>query len=150
MSIKKAVLSDLGTVKRISERSISETYPHYYPKGAVEFFLRYHDEKSIADDISRERVFICFEKEQKAVGTVTVKDNEICRLFVLPEYQKYGYGREMLDYAESVILDKYTEVVVDASLPAKSIYQRRGYKAAEFNTIKVGYNDFLCYDVMIK
>lgn len=38
MSIKKASISDLNTVKKISETTISEIYPHYYPKGAVEFF----------------------------------------------------------------------------------------------------------------
>lgn len=39
MDIRKATLSDLSIIKRISEVTISEIYPHYYPKGAVDFFL---------------------------------------------------------------------------------------------------------------
>lgn len=38
MSMKQASLSDLSIIKRISEITISEIYPHYYPKGAVDFF----------------------------------------------------------------------------------------------------------------
>ena len=40
MSIRKAVLSDLSMVRQISEVTISEIYPRYYPKGAVDFFLK--------------------------------------------------------------------------------------------------------------
>ena len=38
MDIRQATLSDLSIIKRISEVTISEIYPHYYPKGAVDFF----------------------------------------------------------------------------------------------------------------
>ncbi|MCH5274121.1 MAG: GNAT family N-acetyltransferase [Lachnospiraceae bacterium] len=48
---------------------------------------------SIANDVQSGRVFLCYDSEQNAVGTVTLKDNEICRLFVLPEYQKRGFVR---------------------------------------------------------
>ena len=103
MSIRQAVLSETSTVKRISEITISEIYPHYYPNGAVEFFLNHHSEKSIIEDIESNRVFLCLDREQNIVGTVTINKNEICRLFVLPTYQGYGYGTEMLDYAEKSI-----------------------------------------------
>ena len=56
----------------------------------------------------------------------------------------------MLDFAEKSVLEKYDEVVIDASLPAKRIYRNRGYKETESNIIEVSYNDYLCYDVMVK
>lgn len=150
MSIKKANLSEANIVKNISETTISEIYPHYYPKGAVKFFLDHHSESSIADDIKREQVFLCVDAAQNIVGTVTIKANGICRLFVLPSFQGYGYGREMLDFAERTISNEFSEIVLDASLPAKSIYQKRGYKETKFNVIETENNDFLCYDVMAK
>lgn len=149
MSIRQADLSDLDTVQKIVKVTISEIYPHYYSKGAVEFFLAHHNEKNIVNDIEQKRVFLCSDAEQNIVGTITIKDNEICRLFVLPSYQGNGYGTEMLDYAEKDILDKYSSITLDASLPAKKIYQKRGYIATEFNTIATMNDDFLCYDVMV-
>ena len=87
MSIRQAVLSDLDRVKYISEVTISEIYPHYYPKGAVDFFLGHHREDNILSDIEMNHVFLYFDAAQDAIGTVTIKQNEICRLFVLPSRQ---------------------------------------------------------------
>ena len=71
-------------------------------------------------------------------------------MFVLPKYQGYGYGKEMMNYAEQIIFEKYSKVLLDASLPAKKIYLKRGYFAIESNVIPTENGDFLCYDVMIK
>ncbi|MFQ6861210.1 MAG: GNAT family N-acetyltransferase [Beduini sp.] len=150
MSIKQAVASDKSIVKTISEITISEIYPHYYPKGTVDFFLNYHNEENILKDIEMNRVFLCFDQSQKVIGTVTIKENEICQLFVLPAYQGIGYGTKMLDFAEKTIFNKYLNIVLDASLPAKKIYLKRGYKDISFNIIASSDNDFLRYDVMEK
>ncbi len=122
MSIRKANLSDLDMIKKIVTITISDIYPHYYPKGAVDFFLAHHKESNIINDIKLNQVFLCFNSEKNIVGTVTIKANGISRLFVLPDYQGNGYGSEMLNYAEKIIFDNYTEVQIDASLPAKGIY----------------------------
>ena len=150
MSIRQAVLADLSIVKNISEITISEIYPHYYPKGAVGFFLEHHSEENILGDIKKNRVFLCLDTLQNAIGTITVKDNEICRLFVLPAYQGKGFGTEMLDFAERIIFEQHSKVVLDVSLPAKQIYLKRGYKEIKFNIINTRDNDYLCYDVMEK
>jgi len=150
MSIKQAVLSDLGIVKNITEITISEVYPHYYPRGAVAYFLEHHSETNIVNDIKQNQVFLCLDTKNIIVGTVTIKANEICRLFVLPQYQKDGYGTELLDYAENIILQQYSKVILAASLPAKSIYHKRGYIETEFHVMPTEYHDFLCYDMMVK
>lgn len=150
MSIKQAALSDLRTVRNISEVTISEIYPHYYPKGAVDYFLSHHSEKNILNDLKMNRVFLCSDISGHVVGTVTISENEICRLFVLPACQGLGYGSEMLDFAEKMILSQYSRIVLAASLPAKKLYLKRGYKDVEFNVIPAGESDFLAYDVMEK
>ncbi len=150
MSIRQAFSSDLETVKSISQGTISEIYPHYYPPGAVDFFLKHHNKTNILHDIWKGRVFLCLDAKENTVGTVTIKDNEICRLFVLPQYQGNGYGKEMLDHAEKIISEEYAEIVLDASFPAKGLYLRRGYKESGFHAIATENGDFLCYDVMKK
>lgn len=150
MGIRQAVLTDLSTVKNIAAGTISEIYPHYYPKGAVEFFLEHHSKEKISDDIKRNLVYLCLDTLQNAVGTVTVKNNEICRLFVLPAYQGRGFGREMLDFAERIIFERHANVLLGASLPAKQIYLKRRYREIRFNIITAENNDCLCYDVMEK
>lgn len=148
MSIYKAESTDLPTVKNIVQTTIAEIYPHYYPAGAVAFFAAHHSDDNIMSDITAGRVYICRSANGEAVGTVTVKANEICRLFVLPEHQGNGHGRELLDFAEAEISANYNEIRLDSSLPAKAVYRKRGYKDLEFRTVKTDGGDYLCYDVM--
>ena len=153
MVIKPALISDLNIVREITRATVSEVYPRYYSKGAVEFFLNHHNDNNITNDISNNRVFLCVDCEDSKpieVGTVTIKNNEICRLFVLPVYQGNGYGKALMDFAETKISEKYNEIKLAASLSAKTIYLKRGYKETEYNTIKTDDGDFLCYDVMVK
>ena len=150
MDIRQAKASDLDAVKEITHKTIAEIYPHYYPAGTVTFFIRHHSIESISADISEGCVHLIYDDEQKAVGTVTIKENEICRWFVLPKYQGRGYGRKLIDFAENEIGKAYDEIRVDASLSAKTIYLERGYKEAEYHCEDTYFGDHLCYDVMKK
>ena len=147
--IRVADLSEIDTVFEITQHTIDTVYPKYYPLGAVNFFKAHHKRENIEKDIEKGIVFL-YIADTKAVGTVTVRDNEILRLFVSPNYQKKGYGRELLDFAESKVLEKHNEIIIDASLPAKSIYLKRGYKETQYNRIPTDNGDYLCYDVMKK
>ena len=84
------------------------------------------------------------------MGTVTVADNEINRLFVLQEYQGQGFGRALMDFAEKKIACRYDEIKLDASLPAKAMYLKNGYEFSEYHIIDCNNGDKLCYDYLIK
>lgn len=58
--------------------------------------------------------------------------------------------RRYLANAENCIWQKHSRIVLDASLPAKGMYRKRGYAEIETNYIKTNYDDYLCYDVMVK
>ena len=150
MDIRQAQTSDFETVRMITRTTISEVYPHYYPSGAVAFFLEHHSDENISADISADRVYLLSDDEQNAAGTVTIRDNEICRLFVLPQYQGRGYGKALIDFAEDSIAKTFGEIILDASLSAKPIYLKRGYTETGYHTIKTANGDHLCYDVMKK
>lgn len=150
MSIRSAKITDTDIVKEITHTTIRAVYPHYYPSGAVEFFLEHHSEDRIIDDVKNGCVYLCCNASGDVVGTVTVRKNEILRLFVLPKFQGHGHGKELLDLAENVISKSYDEIVIDASFAAKAIYLKRGYKEVSYNTIKTAGGDHLCYDVMKK
>lgn len=150
MSIIKASACDFERVKYITVQTINGVYPHYYPSGAVDYFLSHHSDRNIKADIENGDVYLLLSDDNEAVGTVTIKENEICRLFVLPDCQGNGYGRELLTFAENKISEAYSSIVLAASLPAKAIYLKRGYSETEYNSIHTDNGDFLCYDLMVK
>ena len=147
--IRAAKETDFDSVKDITQTTIWSVYPKYYPSGAVQFFSNHHSDDRIRADIVAGIVFL-IEVDGTAIGTVTVADNEINRLFVLPDFQRKGYGRELMDFAEEIIRKKYDHIILDASLPAKQIYLKRGYVTAKYNMIETENGDYLCYDVMEK
>ena len=90
MNIKKAKTENFEDVKLITHETIKEIYPHYYPRGVVDFFLEHHNSENITKDILADIVYLIMDGEE-TLGMVTIKENEICRLFVLPQHQRKDY-----------------------------------------------------------
>lgn len=147
--IRLATVDDLKDVCRIVVSSIEVVYPKYYPTGAVDLYLNYHNPDNIKNNITENKVYIICDNGL-VIGTVTISENDISRLYLDPDYQKQGYGTLLLEFAEKMISEKYDCAVLDCSLPAKSLYLKRGYKEINYNFIKADNGDFLCYDTMEK
>ena len=56
MQIIKAQTEHFEDVKSITHKTISEIYPHYYPKGVVDFFLAHHSDENIMKDFAEELI----------------------------------------------------------------------------------------------
>lgn len=149
IAIYKAIMEDLPIVKNITTKTIKAIYPKYYPKGAVAFFLEHHNDENIKKDILDQNVYL-LKKDNIVVGTITISQHEVCRLFVLPQYQKKGYGSRLLEYAEDIISKDSSYIILDSSLPAKDMYIKKQYHFVESHTLLTKNGDYLSYDVMQK
>lgn len=149
MNIIKAEHQHAETVRKITHQTIQTVYSHYYPNGAVAFFISHHSLEHIHESIDKGRTYL-IEAEGTYVGTVTIDEKEINRLFVLPNYRGRGYGKALMQFAEQQIFSQYEKVVLSASLPAKGLYLKNGYKEIGYYQIKTEGDDLLCYDYMEK
>lgn len=147
--IRLAEIADMENVLQITRDTISEIYSHYYAKGVVDFFLKHHSRENVLSDIEKGIVWL-LEEDGCMVGTVTVKENAVNRLFVLPEYQSRGYGSQLMDFAETKIAEKYSNIHIDSSLAAKEMYLKRGYQEKKTCRIQADNGDILIYDEMEK
>lgn len=145
--IVKAKKEEVSDVVHIVKTTIQDIYPRYYPSGAVDFFLEYHNKNNILQDILNGMVWI-LKVNTKIVGTVTIKEKEINRFFVLPSFQKKGYGRELMDFSEEEIFEKYNCIILAASFPAQKMYEERGYQVIAYDKILCDNGDYLCYNLM--
>ena len=148
--IRPAATEDFETVRTITRETIEAVYPHYYPAGAVAFFLHHHSDDAIRRDIAGNCVYLYISGDGQAVGTVTVRENDIGRLFVLPAYQGRGYGGALMEFAEQLIAQRYAEAVLDASFAAKALYLRHGWQETGYHMIACENGDYLCHDTMKK
>ena len=134
-------------VTAVVRETIQKVYPHYYPPGAVQFFLDLHSAARIKEVLICEEIYLALV-QGNIIGTGSIRKNEICRLFILPEYQGKGYGSRLMDLLEARIFENDPKVHVDASFPAESMYLKRGYQIISYEKIQTKNGDFLCYHAM--
>lgn len=83
---------DVQAVYDVVQNTIKTIYPKYYPSEVVDFFCELHSRETIAKDIENGYVSV-LKIHGNIVATGCFVDNHITRVYVLPEYQKKGYGK---------------------------------------------------------
>ena len=149
MNYVKASDKDAKTIFEIVQSSVKNVYPKYYPQEVVNFFCELHSLEHISEDINDDLVGVLVVNGI-CVGTGCYRENHITRVYVKPEYQGKGYGTFIMDYLEEVISKKYTKAILDASLPASQLYEKRGYFTTEHRRCTVENNVVLVYEIMEK
>lgn len=149
MKLKKAVLSDASEVCSCVQQTIKSIYPQYYSNQIVEFFCNLHCLDSIKSDIEKSNTYIV-ESKGKTIATGCMSKNHITRVYVLPENQKMGIGRMIMQTLENEIFARFDYAVLDTSLPAKHFYAGLGYKVVALENVLLNDNLIFEYEVMKK
>lgn len=149
MEIKKAQLQDVHLVYCIVQDTIRTVYPKYYPSEVVDFFSNHHTMENILEDVKQGNVLLLWVNEE-CVATGSLHGNEICRVFVLPQYQGMGYGHQVMDYLESTIAQFDKTARIDSSLPGSFFYEKRQYKPVQHDMIVTQNDVQLVYEIMEK
>lgn len=146
MEYRKAEMTDAQQIWRLVQDTIQTSYPKYYPQGIVDFFCEFHSIESIKADIEKGAVRV-LTVDNFIVGTGSVNENHITRLFISPEYQGKGFGGYIMSCIEDEISPNYSTAYLDSSLPAARFYDKRGYKTVRHEEITAG-DSILVYEIM--
>lgn len=149
MIYELAKTEDLQVVYDVVQHTIKTIYPKYYPAEVVDFFCKLHNSDAIAKDIENGYVSV-LKIDGNIVATGCFVDNHITRVYVLPEYQKKGYGTYIMKNIEASISEKYNKAYLDASLPAASLYEKLGFSTIKHERYPVEKGVVLAYEVMEK
>ncbi len=149
MIYELAKIEDLHTVYDVVQHTIKTIYPKYYPMEVVDFFCEHHSEEAIAKDIENGYVSV-LKIDGNIVATGCFVDNHITRVYVLPEYQKKGYGTFIMKNIEAQVSEKYDKAYLDASLPAAALYEKLGFSTIKHERYPVENGVILAYEVMEK
>ena len=109
----------------------------------------FHNKRRIQNDIreGNVRVLRC---DGHLIGTGSLEGNHITRVYVLPRFQGKGYGTRIMDELEQEIRKGYDRAVLDSSLPAYSLYEKRGYRTVRHEKLRLPDDTLLEYEVMEK
>ncbi len=146
--IEKFHIRYLDEIYMLIVETVKSCYFEYYPKEAVDFFISYHSKEAIKND--SENVII-LKADDNIIGTGTLVDTEIKRVFVLPQYHGRGFGRIIMNHLENEALHKgYKLTELHSSLFAKKFYNKIGYKMFKLGKTEVGNNEVLYFQRMAK
>lgn len=141
---------DLDDVKTLVDRTIDRCYDPAYSPSAREFFKRYHSRESILDDAER-GVTVVAASGGRVVGTGTLVEGSIRRVFVAPEHQGKGLGDQLMRRLEAeAAAQGRGSVELDASTVSLGFYLRRGYRTVREASVEVAGGKALDYHVMRK
>ena len=153
VTLRAATPGDSDAIVRLVQETISSVYPRYYPDAAVDAFIELHSAAAISADVAAGKVMVA-ESAGGIVGTGTFDGQHISRLFVAASLQSRGIGSALLDRLESEIARSSDVAVLESSLPACSLYERRGYRTVSRGTWEVpsgsALSSFLVWEVMEK
>lgn len=149
MEIRLASIEELNDIYYLVQNTIKEIYINYYPLEVVDFFCNHHIKANIEKDIINKAVYIlCVDK--KVIGTGTIIENHINRVFINPKHQGLGYGNLIMNFLESIISNNYDKAILDSSLAASMFYEKRGYITDKHSSIKLENGKYLVYEIMSK
>ena len=149
MDYRQATEQNIQEIYNLVQHTIKTVYPKYYPKEVVSFFCELHSQEAITKDVKSGNVNVLVV-DGKIVGTGSFADNHITRVYVLPEYQKRGYGTFIMNKLEAEIIKKYDKVYLDASLPAAALYEKLRYKTVKHEKYVLENDVVLAYEIMKK
>ena len=149
MELMLAKNHDAQQVYALVQETIKAVYPKYYLKEIVDMFCEFHSLNNILRDIETGNTYILRENEE-IIGTGTKNENHITRVYVLPGYQKKGYGTFIMKQLEEIIREKYDCVDIDASLPACRLYSNLGYQTVDHGIWECKNGVIQVYEIMKK
>ena len=95
--------SDMANeICHVLHTAIKTIYPKYYPKEVVDFFCRHHSKEHVLKGIASGNMGVLMEGNV-IVGTGCFDQNHITGVYVLPSFQKAGFGSHIMNCLENEI-----------------------------------------------
>jgi GNAT superfamily N-acetyltransferase len=127
VEIRPATLGDTDRIYVLVQKTIATSLTVCYPPGALRFFREYHARECIRNDCDMEYCIVAV-RDGTIVGTGTLADTNIRRIFVDPAFQRCGLGRRIMRHLEARAGEAgmpYLELY--ASLLAREFYESFDY-----------------------
>lgn len=114
--------------------TIISCYPKIYEPEIVQFFLQYHNTKTLQKK-AKKGTFLILKINNKPVACGYLFKREIGGVYVHPEFQKKGYGKKLVSHLIELARKKsYDHIWLDAAPLAYDFYLGFGFKLTEKRT----------------
>jgi len=112
---------------KIHSVSWKESHKSFCSEDFIEKHDVNHQMKYIENEMDRGAVFyILYDEDAK--GIISINDDLIENLYILPEEQKKGYGSKLLNYIISISKSRLKLWILNNNIGAYNLYSKRGFE----------------------
>jgi len=146
--IREAGVCDSSAISELIQRTVRVSNAGDYSSQTIEIICENFSPEKVVEKMRERDVFVCIQQE-RYVGTISLGDDKLHSLFVVPEFQGNGIGTHLVSYVESHAVKRdHTKLRVSSSLTAKAFYDRLGYDVLKFEEREDG-STFLMEKILI-
>lgn len=152
LSIRNATVDDIFIIRELTFKIWPATYASILSPEQIAYMLdMMYSVASLTKQFNTGHSFILCYKNDEPVGFASwsLMESDIYRLhkiYLLPEQQGNGIGKYMIDHIINELRKvhgKYLELNVNRYNPAKSFYERLGFKVYREEDIDIGQGYFM-------
>ena len=147
MKIRKAILSDIPTIKEIAEKAWRPTYDHILTEQQTLYMLDLmYNSLTLENQIKGNIAFFMVDLEQETVGYFALEniDDKIVKLHKLyldPTQKQKGLGRKIIQYIKDwVLTNKSNRIILNVNKhnSAVQFYLKVGFTIIEDLILDIG------------
>jgi len=138
VQIRQFAKEDLDTVVALIHQVVDISYRDVYPAGALNLYKEFHSRDNILNDAENGYCVVA-ENGGRIVGTGTLLDDGIRRVYIDPSYQKSGIGTEIYrDLENKALQTGLSRLGLGASVIAREFWESVGFVFEEEVDIPAG------------
>ncbi|RYY62327.1 MAG: GNAT family N-acetyltransferase [Chitinophagaceae bacterium] len=128
IEIRNAVVSDAKEISELVLENALALLKPYYSDEQWNVFARYYSVDEMEGKLKKEATF-CAVKDDRIVGTVSLKDDFVLGFYTRLQHLKQGIGKTLMDHLEAFALDRgISELQLAASPIGLSFYYKYGWE----------------------
>ncbi len=138
IQIREFNREDLDTIVALIHHVVNVSYRDVYPAGALKLYKEFHSRENILNDAENGYCVIA-ENGGRIIGTGTLLDDGIRRVYIDPSYQKNGIGTGIYRELEKKALQNgLSRLGLGASVIAREFWESVGFVFEEEVDIPAG------------
>jgi GNAT superfamily N-acetyltransferase len=150
VTMRQAAVNDLSQLLNLVHHTIDISYRDIYHAEAIQAFKDYHSVENLTHDLETGYIIVA-EHKDKIIGTGTLLDTNIRRVFISPEHQQYGLGRRIaLELERKARSQGLTSIDLSASLGSRIFWVNLGFEFQKEAFITVANDKKLVFYEMTK
>jgi GNAT superfamily N-acetyltransferase len=120
---------DAEAISQVIVSALRETNAKDYPRKDIERLAQIFGPAAVLDMMGKRKVFVA-TSGQRIVGTASLDGRAVHAVFVAPDVQRRGVGRQLMAEVERTARSTgMAPLVVQSSVTAVPFYARLGFKA---------------------